>query len=313
MEIVTTDPVKFHIHYDVDNHFIPMSDFLTASHSAQKIIDDLNRQILGGQLRYKLVVIPPTEGTFLKTVGIVAVTLVANAMVVPVASDYVLGAFEGIAEHKPSDYGKDHGRALRDLTVGFFSKEVEELEKCVPHELNLDRAFKSKTDFYRSCQANDDIKGLGFDNTRNFPIRHGDFKHHMSKDRTRPLDSDFVLYDAILTSPVTEDKNFQWDFEDTVTGQKISAHMRDEAFKKGVLSGKYPIKQSKKSDVLKILVEYKKQEVNGEIKNKETCVETVYSFNDKTITPIPTNLPKGTRFNIKGEAPMEKIWKASNE
>ena len=221
----------------------------------------------------------------------------------------MLGAFEGITEHKPSDYGQDHGRALRDLTVGFFSKEVEELEKCVPHELNLDRAFKAKTDFYISCQNNDDIKGIGFDDTRNFPIRDSDFKRHMSKDRTRPLDSDFVVYDVIVTSPVIEDKDYVWDFQDVVTGNKISGYMRDESFKRGVLNGKYPFKNDgSNSDKLKILVEYKKQEVNGEIKNKETCIETVYSFNDKTITSIPADLPKGTRFQIKEETPMEKLW-----
>lgn len=308
---MASELIKLHIHYDVKDHFIPMSDFLTASNSAQKIIDDLNRQILGGRLRYQLVVMPPEEGTFLKTIGFVGITLLANAVAVPIASDYVLGAFEGIAEHKPSDYGQDHGRALRDLTLGFFSKEIEELEKCIPRELNLDRAFKGKTDFYVSCQDNDDIQGLGFDNSRNFPIRKNSFKNHISKERTRPLDSDFMIYEAIVTSPVTEDKNFQWDFEDTVTGQKISAYMRDESFKNGVLSGKYPMKQSAKSDVLKILVEYKKQERNGEIEKRETCVETVYSFNDVDITPIPTNLPKGTRFQLAQETPMDKIWRAS--
>lgn len=306
-----SEPIKFHIHFDVEDHFIPMSDFLTASNAAQKIADDLNKKILNGSLRYQLVIIPPEEGTFLKTVGIILTATAINAVAVPIASDYVLGAFEGIAEHKPSDYGQDHGRALRDLTVGFFTKEVEELEKCIPRELNLDRAFKAKTDFYMSCQVNDDIQGLGFDNSRNFPIRRGSFKNHISKERTRPLDSDFVIYDAILTSPVTEDKNFQWDFEDTVTGQKISAYMRDESFKKGVLSGKYPIKQSSESDVLKILVEYKKQEKNGEIEKKETSVETVYSFNDIEITPIPANLPKGTRFQKPEETPMDKIWRVS--
>ena len=247
---MTFDLTQLHIHYDVDNHFIPMNDFLVASNTAQKIIDDLNKQILGGRLKYQLVIVPPEDGTFLKTVGFLSLTVAVNAIAVPIVDDYMLGVFEEITEQKPSDYGKDHMRALRDLTHGFFSKEVEELEKCIPPELNLDRAFKGKTDFYTSCQNNSDIKGIGFDNTRNFPIRHGDFKRHMSKDRTRSVASDFVIYEAILTSPVTEDKNFQWDFEDIITGQKISAYMRDESFKQGVLSGKYPIKKSSKSDVL---------------------------------------------------------------
>lgn len=303
--------IKFHIHYDVKDHFIPMSDFLSASNAAQKIVDDLNKKILGGQLRYQLVVIPPEEGTFLKTVGIWTLKATVAGVILPIAGGLSMGAFKALSGNTPEYYGENYTEALKDMTVSFFSKEVDVLEKCIPHELNLDRAFKAKTDFYMSCQANDGIKGLGFDNTRNFPIQRGSFKNHISKDRTRPLDSDYIIYEAILTSPVTEDKNFQWDFEDTVTGQKISAHMKDESFKKGVLNGKYPIKQSKKSDLLKILVEYKKQEVNGEIKNKEACVETVYSFNDIEITPMPSTLPKGTKFQMLEETPMDKIWKAS--
>ena len=304
------EPIKFHIHYDVKDHFIPMSDFLTASNAAQKIIDDLNKNILSGQLRYRLVIIPPKEGTFLKTIGIVMIaTIPVNAVVLPIASDYVLGAFEGIAQHKPSDYGQEHGRALRDLTVGFFSKEVEELEQNIPPELNLDRAFKAKTDFFLSCQNNDEIKGIGFDNSGNFPIRAGSFINHISKDRTRPLDSDFVIYDVIVTSPVTEDKDYVWDFEDIITGNKVSGYMRDEAFKRGVLNGDYPFKNGgSNSDRLKILVEYKKQERNGEIERKETCIDTVYSFNDTKIASIPANLPKRTRFQQHKETPMDKIW-----
>lgn len=305
-----SEPIKFYIHYDVENHFIPMSDFLTASNAVQKIIDDLNKQILGGQLRYQLVVIPPEEGTFLKTVGIIVTATVLNTAIIPIASDYVLGAFEGIAEHKPSDYGRDHGRALRDLTVGFFSKEVEELEKFVPHELNLDRAFKAKTDFYISCQNNNDIRGLGFDNSKSFPIRHNQFRNHLSKDRVRPLSSDFRIYEAVVTSPVIEDKDYVWHFEDVVTRNKISGYMRDEAFKRGVLSGDHPFKNDgSNSDRVTMLVEYKKQERNGEVEKKETCIETIYSFNDNELTPIPANLPQNVVFVRPSETPMDKIWR----
>lgn len=306
---MSSEILKLHIHYDVEKHFISMSDFLIASNAAQKIIDDLNRQILRNHLKYELVIIPPEEGTFLKTVGIVIATVAIHAAIVPIASDYVLGAFKGITEHEPSEYGENHGRALRDLAVGFFSKEVEDLEKCIPRELNLDRAFKAKAEFYASCQNNNHIHGLGFDDTKNFPIRSNSFKNHISKDRTRPLNSDFIIYDVIVTSPVTEDKDYVWDFEDIVTSKKISAYMRDEAFKKGVLNGDYPFKNDgSKSDRLKILVEHKKQERNGEVEKKETCVVSVYYFNDREIKKIPANLPQGARFQQKEETPMDKIW-----
>lgn len=301
------DLVKLFIHYDVEDHFIPMTDFLTASVSAEKIITDLNNQFYDGKLKYQLVITPPEDGTFLKSVGFWV--FLGTTVAAPIAQDYVLGAFEGLTKHPPAYYGQQHIQALRDLATGFFSMEVEQLEECIPRHMNLDKAFKAKSDFYIGCQNNDRIKGVGFDNTKNFPIRHEHFKQHISKDRIRAVDSDFHIYEAVLVSPVTIDKDIKWELQDRVTKTKISAYMRDEAFKTGLLNGKYPVKQSKENDVLKILVEYKKQERNGDIETKEICIDTVYSFNGTEITPIPEELPKGTRFQTTKETPMDELWK----
>lgn len=301
------DLVKLFIHYDVENHFIPMSDFLTASVSAEKIITDLNNQFYDGKLKYQLVIAPPEDGTFLKSVGFWV--LLGTTVATPIAQNYVLGAFEGITKHSPSHYGQQHIQALKDLATGFFSMEVEELEECISHHMNLDRAFKAKSDFYISCQHNDLIRGIGFDDTKYFPIRHEHFKQHISKDRIRAVNSDFYIYEAVLVSPVTINKDIKWELQDRATETKISAYMRDEGFKKGLLNGKYPVKQSKENDVLKILVEYKKQERNGDIKIKEICIVTVYSFNGTPITPIPENLPEGTKFQTTKATPMDALWK----
>ncbi len=278
-----------------------MSDFLVASNAAQKIIEDLNRKILGGKSSYQLVVVPPEEGGFLQTIGFLSLMFVGNVTLNPIASNYALGVFEELTQHKPSDYGKDHVRALRDLTTGFFLKEVKVLEKCIPCEINLDRAFKAKSDFYISCRNNKCIKGIDFYNSKKFLIHRDNFEQHISKDRIRFVDSDFYIYEAVLVSPVDVDKDMKWVFQDIVTKTKISAYMRDKSFKTGFLNGQYPAKQFKEDDVLKILVEYKKQEKNGEIEIKETCIETVYSFNYTEITPIPKNLPKGIKFEPKNE------------
>ncbi|PCJ02806.1 MAG: hypothetical protein COB14_00910 [Alphaproteobacteria bacterium] len=81
-----------------------------------------------------------------------------------------------------------------------------------------------------------------------------------------------------------------------------------DAFKQGLLNGKYPVKQTKNNDILQILVEYKKQEKNGEIEIKEISIETVYRFNDIEITSIPSSLPRGTKFKKPEETPMDRIW-----
>ncbi len=299
-----TELAKFYIHYNVDDHFISMNDFIIASKCTQKVINDLNQQILGGNLKYDLVIMPPDSGTLLKSVGLVFLALTAT----PIIQNYALGAFEGLTKHSPAYYGGEHTKALVDLTTGFFSKDVEHLEKCIPREINLDSAFKAKSDFFLSCQHNKKINGLGFDSSDKFPINSSDFAYHITKDRIKPIASDFLIHEAILISPVTEDKDIKWVLQDAVTGQKISADMKDDFFKQGLLSGKYPVKNSKESDTLKILVEYKKQERNGVIEKKDTCINAVYIFNDIEIIPVPKTLPKGVKFQKSTERPMDKIW-----
>lgn len=295
---------QLHIHFDVDDHFIPLDDFMVTSDSAAEILDNLNKKIFAGNLKYELVVEAPTDGTFRNTMGII----LFSAAIVPIAGDYSIGVFEELTGHPPSHYGEQHGKALRDLAVGFLSKEVDDLERCIPYQINLDRAFKAKSEFYETCHANKDIKGIGFDETDNFPIPRERFLNHTSKDRIRELDSDFVICEAIVISPVNVDKDTQWELKDTVTNAKINAYMRDRSFKNAYLNGKYPFKETKEDDILKIMLEYKQQEKNGKIEKKETCINTVYKYNEVEILQVPSNLPQGTRFQRPETAPMDNLW-----
>ena len=206
-------------------------------------------------------------------------------------------------------YGEKGTEALKDMVVGFFEKEVEELETCIPRKTNLDKSYKAKSEFYLSCNKNNNIRGIGFNRSNSFPIRKSRFKNHVSKDRVRALNSDYIIYDTIVTSPVIEDKDYVWDLEDCVTGNKISAKMRDFSFKSGVLSGKYPFKNDgSNSDRLQVLIEYKKQEKNGEVEKKGTFIESVYRFNEEEVAEVPDDLPKGTKFQMATKAPMEDFW-----
>jgi hypothetical protein len=85
--------------------------------------------------------------------------------------------------------------------------------------------------------------------------------------------------------------------------------MRDENFRQDFLnSGKYPLKKSGKDDRMTILVEYMKQEKNGEIETKEISINKIYSFNDTEIAPVPANPPNGEKFSRTDVTPMEELW-----
>lgn len=298
---------KLYIHFGLDNHFLPMEDFIISSKSTAIILDDLNKQIFNGKIKYELVIIPPTDGSFLQAIGII-VTLGATYVVAPIAQDYVLGLYEGISDHKPSYHGKNHGKALRDLAIGFLTKSTEELENKIPKRVNLDRALKAKSDFYKMCMANKEIKALGFNKSSTFPLKRTNFKHHLSKDRIRPLDSEFIIYDAVIVSPVDIDRDSKWELQDKTTNNIIKAHMRDTKFKKKFLNGDYPLKKTKNDDSITVLVEYKKQERNGEIETKEISINTVYSFNGVEIVSLPNEPVKGIKFMNYTRTPMDKLW-----
>jgi hypothetical protein len=288
-------------------HLLPVSNFLQASKSAVTIIDRLNQQILGGRFEYELFIVPPEKGSFLKKIGIIAAA--GTVIATPIIQDYALGAFEGITGNRPSHYGRNHTEALRDLAVGFFQTEVDGLEKLLEPSINLDKAFKAKSEFYEMCIGNDRIHGLGFDDTTDFPITRPRFIYHTSKDRLRAVASDFIICDAVIVSPVNTNKDLKWELQDTITHNKISAYLRDDDFKSGLLNGKYPQKKTKSDDVLKVLIEYKKQERNGEVENKDICINTVYEFNGAVIKALPKDLPSGTRFQRYEEAPMDRLWR----
>lgn len=119
------------------------------------------------------------------------------------------------------------------------------------------------------------------------------------------MESDFRLYEAIIISPVDVDKDIKWEFQDTETKAIIRAHMRDEDFKRKFLNWTYPLKKSNHDDVVKILVEYRMQEKNGEIEIRDTLVNTVFSFNNTEISAIPDSHNLRNRgFNSSASLPL---------
>lgn len=53
------------IHFDVPEHFIPLSTFIETARETEAIINALNQRLFHGELNYRVVVIPPKEGSFL--------------------------------------------------------------------------------------------------------------------------------------------------------------------------------------------------------------------------------------------------------
>lgn len=318
--------VRLPVHIDVPEHYLTADDYLVAVDAINVCLAELNKRVFEGKLECSLLVFPSEEGSFkgitavlvkgIKKSGQIVLTIGAlGGFIGFVETDSFKGFVKGLTKHELDYYhmSENLGSMIHDIIVGLFTIENAQLERVIPDEINLDKALKAKSEFYHMCIQNKRICGVGFDDSNSFSVQRNRFAYHTSKDRVRPTDSDFRIYDAVVISPVDVDKDIKWELEDRITKASIKAHMRDDVFKRSFLSGKYPLKQTKEDDRMTVLVEYKKQEKNGEVEVKEVCIETVYNFNDVEITPIPAILPKGAKFQKPEETPMDKIWGGKNE
>jgi len=289
------------IHLNVPANHISAADYVVAVKSLETTIREFNKRIFGGSLEYEFLVLPTEEGSFKGVTGVivkgvakvVAVTFVITEIISFSETDTFKGLVKGLTGYELAHYkaAEGVGHFLRDMTKGIFTTENDNLERLIPGNLNLDKVFHAKAEFYSMCIANHELTSVGFEDSEHFPIKRASFAQHISRDKIRSAPSDFVLYrDTIIVSPVDTDMNRVWRLQDVTTKNIISAYMRDEEFKKGFLNGKYPLKKSSEDDRITVLVEYKKQEKNGEIEQKEASINTVYSFNDTQIAAIPDDI-----------------------
>ena len=312
-----TEIARLPIHFDVPADYLSAADYLVAVKSLQTTLDVFNRRIFNGEIQFQFVVAPPEDGSFKGVCGIIAVgyTILTASIYLSETATF-RGFVKGLTGYEVQHYeaAESVGKFLRDMATGFFLTESDELERTIPKDWNLDKALRAKTKFYTMCLQNDEIAAVGFDDGDNFPIKKQDFAKHLSKEKARLLPSEFKLdRDAIVVSPVDIDADNQWKLQDRTTGATIRAYMRDEVFRQGFLKGgKYPLKRSGQDDQMTVMVEYKRQEKNGDIKLIETSINTVHTFNGTELVPVPDRFQTTDTLIEKEEVPMERIW-STNE
>lgn len=301
-------PELFFVHFDVKDHYIKIENHVSAISATNVIIGELNKRLFGGKLEYELLVFPCQSGSLKTILGIVAVTWIGIQITETKA---YTGFVEGLTGYKWDNYviAKDVGSFLGDMTKGFFTIETSELERIIPSEINLDKAIKSKSEFYKECISNGEVMAMGFDDSNKFPIIRNQFACHvMPRDKIRVLPSEFIIIEATIITSVNVDKDVQWKIRDNLTNQEINAHMKDLKFKSRFLNGKRPLKELPEDDIIQLLLEYKKQEKNGEVEIKEKSIDTVYSFNGEELESIPDNLLKNIKFKSDSKLPMDGLW-----
>ena len=310
------------IHFDVEGHSLIASDYLVAVSSLNECLKDINNILFQNQLEIEFFVSPDEVGTYKGVTNIVVKSIKHTGQVAVFAgglaglislgeTDSVRGFVKGLTKHEIDYYktSEEFGGLLRDLIVAIYTTENDDIRQKAPTGLNIDKLLKDKTSFYSMCVHNKAIHGVGFDDSCEFPIKSNRFPFHTNKGDAKPAPSEYAFFkDTTIVSPVDVDRKIQWVLHHQATKNTIRAYMDDEPFKNAFLNGLYPLKQSNKDDTMSVLIEYKREEKDGEVKITETLINTVYSINDIEIVPSEGSLPEGTKVMKRADTPFDKLW-----
>jgi hypothetical protein len=83
------------LHFDVPEHHLSLDDFISYAKNTRSIIDNFNKEVFSGKLEYKLLVLPPGPGSFLKKMGLVILG-VPTLLLTDVVGDIGKGFIEGL-------------------------------------------------------------------------------------------------------------------------------------------------------------------------------------------------------------------------
>ncbi|MCW9035252.1 MAG: hypothetical protein OQJ97_13605 [Rhodospirillales bacterium] len=214
------------IHFNVQDHAFPLSDFIETASQAEAIVQELNEQLFNGKARYNFLVLPSEPGTFKTKLAIVSVV---TASFVFLESDIGQSFVIGLTDHKPSHWAEQVGISLNktfsddksanaainqatanlilsESTKGFLSKDHSTLRKTGITKENMRGAYEAKNTFYKACHENDDIKSIGFTEEDEFPIQRTDFLSHIVQLPPKEKDDKdgpwtVMTEDIIVTSP----------------------------------------------------------------------------------------------------------------
>ncbi|MBO6773372.1 MULTISPECIES: hypothetical protein [unclassified Thalassospira] len=232
------------IHFDVDQHRLPLKDFVETALSAQKIVETFNEEILDNSAKLELFVVPPKQGSFLTLIGIVASSVAATWAVMQ--TDIGKSFIKGLTGQEPAYWAEVAGQKLRarigrtedDLEVDeisveelvpenselqreitaivlselirrFLEKEYNELRALGFSNRKFRAAYEAKNQFYSACYKDKRIQGISFDSSEGFNITRKDFPKYITE--LPPKEDDNSSDDWVVEVTYVKATSPNWD------------------------------------------------------------------------------------------------------
>lgn len=188
------------IHFDVPEHQIALETFIETAAQTRAIITAFNQELLGGELKFELLVLPPERGSFKSRLGISVIAW--GAVWAFCESDIGKAFVRGLTGHEPAYWFEIAGERLKqqfttvteaathsdqveeiirseviitEITKSFMQKDIVELKLVGIEPQKFRDAYEARNKFYVACAENHELKGIGFSDVDEFPIKRKDF------------------------------------------------------------------------------------------------------------------------------------------
>lgn len=108
------------IHFDVKEHHLNLDTFIRTADSARKVVEALDRTFFKSEFGLEIIVLPPSEGTFLTRLALLlggtgtflfGVAEIADKAISFVESDVGAAYIEGLTGKAPAEWARDLGKA----------------------------------------------------------------------------------------------------------------------------------------------------------------------------------------------------------
>lgn len=302
----------FYIHFNQDNHSMPVEDYQKAINTTKVIFDNLTKDIIKTN-EVKLMVTAPKEGGIVINWDIVTCAIAGAAFIWQfIESESGKLIIKKLFNKTPQEMineGFDKLDFIKAMIKAFFEMKQDELKKLIDDlkEVNedivkLDKSLKAVGDFYFMCNRNPNINGIGFSLEHEFPIDRKDFFEHLTNDIIRDLGVHTEYKSLTIVKPVTKrTSKGKWTLSETGANEEQNYTMEDEAFKEKTLNGDF-VKQNPEDDEILALIEYNVEYKNGIKAVKDRKVIEIYEFNKKKFEnrelPIDFELNRAKKKDI---------------
>lgn len=259
----------FVIHFDVQESKLSLQTFIRSAQSIDKLSSELNNILFNNYLIFKIYVLPPEDGSFLKRLGI-AVSAGAAAALSFAETDVGKAFIRGLTGHEPAYWAEQSGEFLReslevytDEQSGGAQEEEEEEEEAIGNsytcaqilseatkgfltstqselrKIGLDmnayrKAYEGRNDLYEACISDNNIQAIGFTKEHKFPISRSKFPELYIK--LPPPEDSMGLWlveisELRITSPNWErkDQKRKWKGRDSKGNERYFV-IEDESF-----------------------------------------------------------------------------------